>query len=248
MNKPFKAAGGCRCDVHPVRFEYTARPVETHYCLCTDCTDCSGGAVALIAVVERDSFTVTAGQNKLRTLDTKPTCHRKFCGECGCHMYLEVEAFPELTLVHVPTLDRGVDPGTPPDRWVFTDSRHPMVTIPDDGLPRYPGWQVSTKLRRVSDERPVSAVVYVTAKPGQERTLEEVLRALVAPSLAENGCLSYDVQRDVHNRRTFVVTESWADRASFEAHAVSPHMDVYKKAIGPLVEARGANVTQALEN
>jgi S-(hydroxymethyl)glutathione synthase len=23
---------------------------------------------------------------------------------------------------------------------VFTDSKHPMVTIPEDGLPRHPGW------------------------------------------------------------------------------------------------------------
>ena len=42
-------------------------------------------------------------------------------------MYLEVDAFPELVLVHAPTLERGQDVGTPPDRWVFTDSRHPML-------------------------------------------------------------------------------------------------------------------------
>ena len=109
-------------------------------------------------------------------------------------MFLQVDAFPEFMLVHVPTLDRGMNPGTEPDRWVFTDSRHPMFTIPDDGLPRYPGWQVSTKLRRVSNDNPVSAVVTVTAKPGMEKTLEELLLGLSKFSKEEDGCMSYDLQ------------------------------------------------------
>ncbi len=246
MSKQFKAIGGCRCVTKPVRFQYTVRPIETHYCLCTDCTDACGGAMALISVIELASFEVTAGLSKVKTIDTLPTCHRKFCGDCGCHMYLEVDAFPEFILVHVPTLDRGQDCGTPPDRWVFTDSRHPMVTIPDDGLPRYPGWQVSTKLRRVDDDRAVSAVVTVTAKPGMEKTLEEVLRTVTVHARENQGCLNYEVQRDVHNRRTFVISESWSNRDTFEAHGVAPYMDVYKRSVGPLVEARGANVTQAL--
>ena len=147
MTTSFKAVGGCRCPTLAVRYQYTSRPVETHYCLCTDCTDTCGGALALITVVERNTFEVTAGASKVANIDTKATCHRKFCTECGCHMFLHVDAFPEFVLVHVPTLDRGQDVGTPPDRWVFTDSRHPMITIPDDNLPRYPGWQVSTQLR-----------------------------------------------------------------------------------------------------
>lgn len=246
MEKFKKAVGGCRCDVKPVRFEYLKRPVETHFCLCTDCTDTCGGALALISVVELDSFQVTAGESKIANLDTKPTCHRKYCRDCGCHMFLHVDAFPEFVLIHVPALDKGVDPGAAPDRWVFTDSRHPMVNIPDDGLPRYPGWQVSTELRRVENDKPVSAVVTVTAKPGMEKSLEELLRELVKRSRAEDGCISYDLQRDVHNHRTFVITETWENRATFEAHGVSPHIDVYKKSVGPFVEARGANIVQAL--
>ncbi len=134
------AVGGCRCETNPVRYEYTQEPYEVHYCLCTDCTDVCGGAMAVIAVVPKDSFRITQAADKIRNFDTKPTCHRKFCGECGCHMYLHVDAFPDFELVHLPTLDRGVDAGGEPDRWVFTDSKHPMVAIPDDGLPRHPGW------------------------------------------------------------------------------------------------------------
>ena len=75
-----QATGGCRCDTNTVRYEYTRAPFEVHYCLCTDCTDISGGAMALIAVVERDAFRITQGEEKIRNFDTKATAHRRFCG------------------------------------------------------------------------------------------------------------------------------------------------------------------------
>jgi len=143
----FKAVGRCRCPANPVRYEYTKRPRELHYCLCTDCTDVCGGALALIAVVEKLAFKVTTNEKKIRNVDTKPTCHRRYCAECGCHMFLYVDTFPNFVLVHVPTLDRSSDAGAKPDRWVFTKSKHPMVTIPDDGLPRHEGWAASASSR-----------------------------------------------------------------------------------------------------
>jgi len=140
MAGAFKATGRCRCETNPVRFEYTKKPYEVHYCLCTDCTDICGGAVAIIAVVEKVGFKITNNEKKIRNFDTKATCHRRYCAECGCHMFLYVDAFPDFVLVHVPTLERGIDVGANPDRWVFTKSKHPLVNIPDDGLPRHEGW------------------------------------------------------------------------------------------------------------
>jgi quinol monooxygenase YgiN len=161
-------------------------------------------------------------------------------------MYLEVNAFPELVLVRAPTLERGQDVGTPPDRWVFTEARHPMFQIPDDALPRYLGWHVSTKLRRVDDDSEVSTVVTVTAKPGIERALGEVLRTVRTHANSQDGCVNYYAQRDVHNRCTFVISETCSNRITFEARGVSAHIDVYKRAVGTLVDARGANVTRAM--
>jgi S-(hydroxymethyl)glutathione synthase len=137
----FLATGGCACQTNPVRYQYTKRPYEVHYCLCTDCTDVSGGAMAIYSVVERNAFKVLSGEEKLGNIDTLPTCHRKFCTQCGAHMMVYVDAFPDHLLIHIPTLDRGVDPGAKPDRWVFVNSKHPFVTVPDDGLPKYPGWE-----------------------------------------------------------------------------------------------------------
>ena len=144
VGESFRAVGGCRCPVGPVRYEYTRPPLEVHYCCCSDCTAVCGGALALIAVIDRAAFKLSAGERKIRNFDTGPGCHRRFCGDCGCHMFLYVDAFPDFVLVHVPTLDRESEVGTAPDRWVFTNSKHPLVTIPDDGLPRHSGWANST--------------------------------------------------------------------------------------------------------
>ncbi len=139
----FIARGGCRCNDNPVRYEYTTRPLEVHYCCCTDCTDVCGGALAILAVVDKDSFRFTQGRDKLKTFDTKPTAHRTFCNECGCHMLVHVDGFPTFHLIHVPTLDRDSHAGVEPDRYVFVNSKHDMLTLPEDGLPRHPGWAMA---------------------------------------------------------------------------------------------------------
>jgi hypothetical protein len=137
----FTVAGKCRCSNNPVQFEYSKEPYEVHYCLCTDCTDTCGGAMAIIAVVEKNAFKILQGNEKIQNFDTKPTCHRKFCKVCGCHMFLYGDGFPDFVLIHAPTLDRAQDVGKRPDQWVFVNSKHPLVVLPEDGLPRHPGWE-----------------------------------------------------------------------------------------------------------
>ena len=41
----------------------------------------------VIAVVERDASEITQGEEKIRNFDTKATAHRRFCGDCGCHIF-----------------------------------------------------------------------------------------------------------------------------------------------------------------
>lgn len=52
-------------------------------------------------------------------------------------MFFYVDAFPDYMLAQVPTLDRESDVSAKPDRWAVARSKHAMVTIPYDGLPRH---------------------------------------------------------------------------------------------------------------
>ncbi|AZC89530.1 hypothetical protein C4K29_3229 [Pseudomonas chlororaphis subsp. piscium] len=83
----------------------------------------------------------------------------------------------------------------------------------------------------MSDE--IRVVAILQAKPGQGAELERVLRAGVAPSRAEAGCLSYELHRDIDQEGRFVFVETWADRAAIETHRQMPH---YKTMINAALE------------
>lgn len=110
--------------------------------------------------------------------DTRPNCHRESCATCGCQMFLAADAFPDF-VNSLPNAGPWQEAGAERDRRVPADSRHPAKAIPDGGRSRFPGWQASTRLRRVQGNRPLNAVVMVTAAPESGRALEEVPRTHV---------------------------------------------------------------------
>ena len=51
----------------------------------------------------------------------------------------------------------------------------------------------------------------------------EECRKLIAPTLAEEGCINYDLYRSTEDRGTFMFYENWASRPHWERHMESPH-------------------------
>ena len=66
-------------------------------------------------------------------------------------------------------------------------------------------------------------VARVTAKDGCIDKLLEVLQSLVAPSRAEEGCITYDLHQDVENENLFMFYEVWESESHFEAHGKTKH-------------------------
>ncbi len=60
---------------------------------------------------------------------------------------------------------------------------------------------------------PLTLIATITAAPGHAEALERELRALVAPSRAEAGCLQYDLHQDRHDSHLFYMIEQWRDDA-----------------------------------
>lgn len=71
---------------------------------------------------------------------------------------------------------------------------------------------------------PLTLVASIQALPGHESAIERALLDLVAPTLAETGCLQYDLHRDVQNQGLFHFYEAWATREDWEAHNDSDHI------------------------
>lgn len=62
-----------------------------------------------------------------------------------------------------------------------------------------------------------------TAKDGEEGAVAAALAALIGPSRAEPGNLTYRVHRDAEDPRRFVIYERYVDEAAYAAHADSEH-------------------------
>ncbi len=66
-------------------------------------------------------------------------------------------------------------------------------------------------------------VVILRAKEGQHLLLEAELRALVAPTRKEEGCLQYDLHRGADQPGTFLFHEVWESREHHTAHTRTLH-------------------------
>ena len=83
--------------------------------------------------------------------------------------------------------------------------------------------------------RPLTIVAVFEANPGREEDLAHALQNLVAPTLAEAGCLNYDLHRDLEVPGRFLFYENWETRPHWEAHMESDHLRHHQKTSGPLV-------------
>jgi len=55
--------------------------------------------------------------------------------------------------------------------------------------------------------------------------------------LREEGCISYQVNRDIANPRRFVFTEEWQSRGDLDRHLEAPHLRMLSKQVPELIES-----------
>lgn len=66
-------------------------------------------------------------------------------------------------------------------------------------------------------------VAHYRAAEGQANAVASVLARHAAESLAEPGCLQFDVNRDLGDPDSFLLYERYVDEAAFEAHGRTAH-------------------------
>lgn len=95
--------GGCLCG--HVRYRLTADPVISRICWCRDCQRIAGnGTVNAIFPAEAIALTGTPA-SYASTSDSGNVVTRRFCPQCGCHLFADSTGRPGLTVVRVGTLD-----------------------------------------------------------------------------------------------------------------------------------------------
>ena len=80
-------------------------------------------------------------------------------------------------------------------------------------------------------------VAVFVAKPGFEQKLEQLFRGVVDTTLREEGCISYQINRDIENPRRFVFTEEWQSKADLDRHLATPHLRILSEQIPALIES-----------
>lgn len=97
-------AGGCACGA--VRYEGMARPGFAFLCQCRACQQLSGSGHLAQFTYPKDALHIsgeTASWSRKGESGRDVTKH--LCAECGCPVYLDPDAAPELLMIVAATLD-----------------------------------------------------------------------------------------------------------------------------------------------
>ena len=77
---------------------------------------------------------------------------------------------------------------------------------------------------------PLTIVATIQALPGYENDVEKALLEVIPPTLAESGCIQYDLHRDLQKTGLFLFYENWSTREEWDAHMDSAHLAAMNKA------------------
>ena len=95
--------GGCLCG--QVRYSLSAEPVNSRICWCRDCQRIAGnGTVNALFPAESLEISGSPGEY-IRTGGSGQPVRRRFCPQCGCHLFAEAAAYPGVVVVRIGTLD-----------------------------------------------------------------------------------------------------------------------------------------------
>ena len=83
--------------------------------------------------------------------------------------------------------------------------------------------------------RKVTVVARIRAKAGQENAVRDALLALVPPTTAEMGCISYDLHQSNDDPSLFLFYENWLSRDDLDDHLQSPHLLAWRAKAGALL-------------
>ncbi len=73
------------------------------------------------------------------------------------------------------------------------------------------------------------------AKPGRADEVRTVLTSLLVPTLAEEGCLRYEMNES-EDGESWIFTELWESRELWDRHMASPQLDSYRAVVHDMAE------------
>lgn len=95
--------GGCLCG--QVRYRLSAEPLVSRLCWCKDCQHIAGNATANAIFPTSAIETTGVLHDYTSAADSGNQVRRRFCPQCGCHLFAESTGRAGFTVVRLGTLD-----------------------------------------------------------------------------------------------------------------------------------------------
>ncbi|HUN40425.1 MAG TPA: putative quinol monooxygenase [Acetobacteraceae bacterium] len=74
------------------------------------------------------------------------------------------------------------------------------------------------------------------AREGQHEAVADALRAVIAPTREEPGCLAISAFQSTRDSRLFYIHSRWVGETAFETHATLPHTVLFLERVQPLID------------
>jgi hypothetical protein len=127
--------GGCLC--RAVRYEIEAEPVTTRVCWCLTCQAFGAGGATVNVCFPSQAIRIRGPLRDYSSVaDSGNVMHRRFCPECGVHLFSEAESRPHLIFVRAGSLDNPEI--AKPSATIWT-SQAPSWACIDQRLPQIEG-------------------------------------------------------------------------------------------------------------
>jgi hypothetical protein len=124
--------GHCLCEA--VRYRITASPIASRSCWCRVCQYIGAGSATVNVCFPSDAISIDGELRDFRSIaESGNVMHRRFCPNCGTHMFSEAESRPHLIFVRAGTLD---DPELGKPAATIWTSEAPTWACIDMSLPR----------------------------------------------------------------------------------------------------------------
>lgn len=119
--------GQCFCGAVTFKVSGTAKAMG--YCHCASCRHWSAGPVNAFTLWKPEALTITKGAEHIATYNKTPNSARKFCMQCGGHIFTD---HPGMGLIDIYA---AVIPDFPYEPALHVNYQESVLRIPD-GLPK----------------------------------------------------------------------------------------------------------------
>jgi len=106
----------------------------------------------------------------------------------------------------------------------------------------WPSDRAMVKYMREKNKDMIKIVARTIVKEGMEEQYMAMAEELVRCSAAEEGNITYTLNQDIRNPRSFAMIEIWKDQEAIDRHNVSKHFTTIVPKLNEIAEEKAINL------